>query len=42
MLHFADSSGKGSWIPDGWEIPVFLGSMLVVVIMVAIARWRQK
>ncbi|MFE1996656.1 hypothetical protein [Streptomyces parvulus] len=42
MLQFADASGKGSWIPDGWEIPTFLGSMAIVVIMVAVARWRRK
>lgn len=42
VLQFADASGKGSWIPDGWEIPTFLGSMAIVVIMVAVARWRRK
>lgn len=42
VLQFADASGKGAWIPDGWEIPIFLGSMAIVVIMVAVARWRRK
>lgn len=32
-------AGRGSYIPDGWEIPVFLGSLSVVIIMIVIGRW---
>lgn len=37
------SEGKGSWIPDGWQIPIFLISISCVVITtLAIRKWNEK
>ncbi len=37
------SEGKGSWIPDGWQIPIFLISISCVVITtLAIRKCNEK
>lgn len=37
------SEGKGSWIPDGWQVPVFLISISCVVITtLIIRRWNTR
>ncbi len=37
------SEGKGSWIPDGWQIPIFLISISCVVITtLVIKKWNEK
>ncbi|WP_190136320.1 hypothetical protein [Streptomyces longispororuber] len=36
------TEGKGSWIPDGWGLPIFVISLVTVVVITAVARRRQK
>lgn len=42
MIHIAENQGKGSWIPEGMELPVALIGLLFVVAVIAFAKWRQR
>ncbi|WP_221351602.1 hypothetical protein [Streptomyces beigongshangae] len=39
MIKMAENVGKGSWIPEGMEIPIFIGSIVAVVILGLIGKF---
>lgn len=42
MIYIAENKGKGSWIPEGQELSVFLIGICLVTVIIIFLKWRQR